>query len=106
MQLYTIISKAAFFIILGGPEPGHPHHGKYLVLWNFHHLSEKDQHYNFWDMSRRRNYTIAQPILVGFQSNKKVDFENAGINESQGTAVWPKSLFEAQLELRLKNKSL
>jgi hypothetical protein len=103
--LYDNIEGGVFYN-LGGPEPGHPHHGKYLVLWNFHHLSEKEQHYNFWDMGRRRNYTIAQPILVGFQSNKKVDFENAGINESQGTAVWPQSLFEAQLELRLKNKSL
>ncbi|HEX7903208.1 MAG TPA: DUF4955 domain-containing protein [Chitinophagaceae bacterium] len=93
------------FYNLGGPEPGHPHHGKHLVLWNFYHKSAKDQHYNFWDMSRRRNYTIAQPILVGFQSNMKVDFENVGINESQGKAVMPKSLFEAQLQLRLnKNK--
>jgi len=93
------------FYNLGGPEPGHPHHGKQLVLWNFYHKSAKDQHYNFWDMTRRRNYTIAQPILVEFQSNNKVGFENVGINESQGKAVYPKSLFEAQLQLRLqKNK--
>jgi hypothetical protein len=102
--LYDNIEGGVFYN-LGGPEPGHPHHGKYLVLWNFHHLSAKDQHYNFWDMSRRRNYTIAQPILVGFQSNTKVDFENVGINESQGKDVWPRSLFEAQLELRLQNKT-
>ncbi|NCU05976.1 MAG: DUF4955 domain-containing protein [Chitinophagaceae bacterium] len=93
------------FYNLGGPEPGHPHHGKQLVLWNFYHKSAKDQHYNFWDMTRRRNYTIAQPLLVGFQSNNKVNFENVGINESQRKAVYPKSLFEAQLQLRLqKNK--
>jgi hypothetical protein len=97
--------EGGVFYNLGGPEPGHPHHGKQLVLWNFHHLSAKDQQYNFWDMSRRRNYTIAQPILVGFQSNTKVDFENAGINESQGKKVWPESLFEAQLELRLSKKA-
>jgi hypothetical protein len=94
------------FYNLGGPEPGHPHHGKHLVLWNFYHKSAKDQQYNFWDMSRRRNYTIAQPILVGFRSDNKVVFENAGINESQGTAVKPRSLFEAQLLLRLKNKDM
>ena len=93
------------FTNLGGPEPGHPHHGKNLVLWNFHHKSSKDQHYNFWDMSRRRNYTIAHPVLVGFQSDTKVDFENVGINESQGKKVNPESLFEAQLELRLKKKA-
>jgi len=94
------------FTNLGGPEPGHPHHGKHLVLWNFHHKSVKDQHYNFWDMSRRRNYTIAQPILAGFQSDTKVDFENAGVNESQGKSVWPESLFEAQLQLRLTGKDI
>lgn len=55
-------------------------------------------------MERRRNYTIAAPILVGFQSDKKVDFENAGINQLQGTMVYPQSLFEAQLQLRLTSK--
>lgn len=101
--LYDNIEGGVFYN-LGGPEPGHPHHGKYLVLWNFHHKSAKEQHYNFWDMGRRRNYTIAAPILVGFQSDKKVTFENAGVNELQGEEVAPKSLFEAQLALRLKEK--
>lgn len=99
--LYDNIDGGVFYN-LGGPLGGHPHHGKYLVLWNFYHKSDKEQHYNFWDMSRRRNYTIAEPILVGFRSNKPVTFENAGINELQGKEVLPKSLFEAQLELRMK----
>lgn len=98
--LYDDIAGGVFYN-LGGPEPGHPHHGKQLTLWNFQHRSAKEQHYNFWDMERRRNYTIAQPILVGFQSDKKVDFENAGINQLQGTMVYPRSLFEAQLKFRL-----
>jgi hypothetical protein len=97
--------KGGVFYNLGGPEPGHPHHGKYLVLWNFQHQSAKDQQYNFWDLSRRRNYTIALPILVGFQSDHKVTFENAGVNENQGKVVLPKSLFEAQLTLRLTGKN-
>nr|WP_226905007.1 DUF4955 domain-containing protein [Pedobacter schmidteae] len=99
--LYDDIDGGVFYN-LGGPEGGHPHHGRELVLWNFYHKSDKDQHYNFWDMSRRRNYTIAAPILVGFRSNKEVTFENAGIVEMKGESVLPKSLFEAQLELRLK----
>jgi hypothetical protein len=101
--LYDDINGGVFYN-LGGPEPGHPHHGKQLTLWNFQHSSAKEQHYNFWDMERRRNYTIAAPILVGFQSDKKVDFENAGINQLQGTMVYPRSLFEAQLQLRLASK--
>ena len=103
--LYDQIDGGVFYN-LGGPEPGQPHHGKQLVLWNFNHKSAKEQNYNFWDMSRRRNYTIAAPILVGFQSNNKVTFENAGINQLQGQMVEPKSLFEAQLKLRLTGKSL
>lgn len=101
--LYDDIDGGVFYN-LGGPEPGHPHHGKELVLWNFHHKSDKEQHYNFWDMSRRRNYTIAAPIIVGFTSNKPVTFENAGLVEMQGEQVLPKSLFEAQLSLRLNGK--
>lgn len=103
--LYDDIRGGVFYN-LGGPEPGHPHHGKYLVLWNFQHQSAKEQQYNFWDMTRRRNYTIALPYLVGFQSDKKVTFENFGINESQGKEVLPKSLFEAQLALRLTGKDV
>lgn len=101
--LYDNIDGGVFYN-LGGPEPGHPHHGRHLVLWNFYHRSAKDQDYNFWDMSRRRNYTIAAPILVGFQSDRKVNFQNAGYNEEQNKSVQPVSLFEAQLSLRLKGK--
>jgi hypothetical protein len=52
-------------------------------------------------LDKRRNYTIAQPFLIGFQSDQKVTFENVGINESKGKEVLPKSLFDAQLTLRL-----
>lgn len=98
--LYDDIDGGVFYN-LGGPEPGHPHHGRELVLWNFYHKSVKEQHYNFWDMSRRRNYTIAAPIIVGFRSDKTVTFENAGLVEMKGEQVLPKSLFEAQLGLRM-----
>lgn len=103
--LFDAIDGGVFYN-LGGPEPGHPHHGKDLVLWNFYHKSAKEQHYNFWDMSRRRNYTIARPVLVGFRSDNKVDFENAGINQMQGEVAGPYSLFEAQLALRLTGKDI
>ncbi|TCJ19575.1 DUF4955 domain-containing protein [Flaviaesturariibacter flavus] len=98
--------KGGVFYNLGGPEPGHPHHGKYLVLWNFQHSSAKEQHYNFWDMSRRRNYTIAAPLMVGFRSDNPVTFENYQVNEEQGKEVMPRSLFEAQLALRLTGKDI
>lgn len=92
------------FYNLGGPEQGHPHHGRDLVFWNFYHRSGKDQSYDFWDMSRRRNYTIAKPVFAGFRSDHPVGLSNYGVNESQGKAVWPRSLFQAQLEWRLRSK--
>lgn len=101
--LYDNIKGGVFFN-LGGPEPGYPHHGKQLVMWNFQHSSAMDRHYNFWDLDRRRNFTIAEPILVGFQSDRKVTFENTGTNQLQGNQVKPESLFESQLLFRLKGE--
>lgn len=89
------------FYNLGGPLPGLPHHGKYLVFWNFAYRSNRDFHYNFWSVERRRNYTIAAPIFVGFQPNTTVTFENEGLDELRNMQVAPKSLFEAQLAFRL-----
>lgn len=101
--LFDNITGGVFYN-LGGPEPGYPHHGKNLVLWNFDHQSEKEQYYDFWDQNKRRNHTIPYPIFVGFTSDKSVTFNHIGINESQGKAVFPTSLFEAQLKLRLSAK--
>lgn len=94
------------FSNLGGPEAGHPHHGHQMVFWNFRHSSSRDFHYNFWDMERRRNYTMASPILVGFQADTKVTFDNTGMNIMFNETVFPKSLFEAQLQLRLTGKNI
>jgi hypothetical protein len=93
------------FSNLGGPLPGLPHHGKYLVMWNFRHRSTRDFHYNFWDVEKRRNFTIAHPIFVGFQPDTRITFENEGLDQLRGTMAEPRSLFEAQLALRLKSAS-
>jgi hypothetical protein len=90
------------FSNLGGPLPGLPHHGKHLVMWNFRHRSKRDYHYNFWDLEKRRNFTMANPIFVGFQSDTKITFQNEGYDQLRGVTVEPVSLFEAQLNLRLK----
>jgi hypothetical protein len=92
------------FSNLGGPLPGLPHHGRYLVMWNFSHRSSRDYHYNFWDLEKRRNFTIAQPMFIGFQADTKITFQNEGIDQLRGVRVEPVSLFEAQLQNRLKNQ--
>lgn len=94
--------QGGVFRNIGGPHPGFPHHGKYLVFWNFEHRSTWDFTYNFWDMEKRKNHTFAQPVFVGFRANKDIKFVNAGMNELPGVKVQPESLFEAQLALRLK----
>jgi hypothetical protein len=98
--LYDDIEGGVFWN-LGGPLPGLPHHGRHLVFWNFRHRATRDFHYDFWDTETRRNYTIAAPLFVGFQSDTKVTFAHEGLNDSPGVAVEPQSLFEAQLKLRM-----
>lgn len=94
--------KGGVFRNIGGPLPGLPHHGKYLVFWNFEHRSTWDFTYNFWDLQKRKNHTFSQPIFVGFRADKNIRFENEGLNQLPGKKVQPESLFEAQLALRLK----
>lgn len=94
--------RGGVFRNIGGPQPGFPHHGRDLVFWNFYHRSTWDFTYDFWDLQKRKNHTFAQPVFVGFRADKDIRFKNEGLNELPGKEVQPKSLFEAQLALRLK----
>ena len=88
----------------GGPYDNYPHHGKYYVLWNFVHRHTGGISYDFWDTVNRDSHTFALPIFSGFTANTAITFQNpateVGANESFGTPVTPKSLFEAQLQFR------
>ncbi len=101
-SLYDDVEGGVFWN-LGGPHPGLPHHGRHLVFWNFRHRATRDFHYDFWDVAKRRNYTIAEPMFIGFQADTQITFRHEGLNESPGAMVEPRSLFEAQLALRLKS---
>lgn len=85
----------------GGPWVSYPHHGRYLTFWNFIHKKTSDADYNFWSVGTRKPATYAEPFFIGFQPNRTVTMIGEGLNEMQGVEVEPKSLFEAQLELRL-----
>ena len=84
----------------GGPHESYPHHGQDFTFWNFRHKSTSDKTYNFWSIPRNGN-TYAYPNFIGFQPNNAVTFDNEGMNQMEGQMVSPRSLFEAQLELRL-----
>ncbi|MFY0606558.1 MAG: DUF4955 domain-containing protein [Cyclobacteriaceae bacterium] len=85
----------------GGPHESYPHHARDYVFWNFRHNASDFIHYNFWSMSRTGN-TYAEPFFIGFQSNAEVGFQNEGLNQMPDTMVEPRSLFDAQLALRLE----
>jgi hypothetical protein len=96
--------EGGIFRNLGGPHPGLPHAGRDLAFWNFRHRSTFDFTYNFWNTEERRNHTFAEPVFVGFTADREIKFENEGRNEHPGELVEPRSLFEAQLTLRMQNK--
>lgn len=84
----------------GGPHESYPHHGQDLTFWNYRHKSAFEKTYDFWSLSRNGN-TYAYPNFIGFQANNDITFMNEGMNQMEGQMVTPRSLFEAQLDLRL-----
>jgi hypothetical protein len=86
----------------GGPGESYPHHARHFVFWNFKHSSGNSSYnYNFWNTENRNSNTFAEPFFIGFQSgNSTVNFTGKGLDELRGQEAEPKSLFEAQLNLR------
>lgn len=85
----------------GGPHESYPHHGRFMTFWNFVHKKSSDEFYDFWVTDARRPATYAEPIFVGFQPTKDVNMVDVLMDEYRGQEVFPKSLFEAQLDYRL-----
>ena len=79
-----------------------PHHLRHFVAWNFHQGPES-KHYDFWNQGPdQAGRVVIKPIIVGFHGNSATFNENTlEVLESNGSAVEPESLFDAQLELRL-----
>ena len=94
-NLYDCVSNGRLSGSSGGGVP--PHHLKRLVFWNYNH-GGSDTHYDFWQGYLKFLF----PIIVGFHGNPATFAESTlEILESNGEAVTPESLFEAQLALRL-----
>ncbi len=94
-NLYDCVNNGRLSGSSGGGVP--PHHLRRLVFWNFNHGGE-DTHYDFWQGYLR----FLHPIIVGFHGNPATFNESAlEVLESNGKAVAPESLFDAQLALRL-----
>lgn len=85
----------------GGPHESYPHHARYMTFWNFIHKKSTGVLYDFWVTDDRRPATYAEPIFVGFQPTNPVTMIGHLVDEHRGEEVFPKSLFEAQLDFRL-----
>lgn len=81
----------------GGDQASAPNHLGELVLWNYYNTGSSN-HFDLWC----RNNRFLLPIIAGFQGSR-VTFDAAQItiNENPGSAVYPESLYEAQLIERL-----
>ncbi|WP_158293197.1 DUF4955 domain-containing protein [Tamlana fucoidanivorans] len=91
----------------GGAENAYPNSGPYLTFWNFKHDANfTTRLYDFWFNSgttERRTHTFAYPYFIGFQvgAGETIYFKNEGLDELRDQQVYPNSLFDAQLQLRL-----
>lgn len=91
----------------GGYYKNEPHHLKGLTLWNYKRLGEPINNYDFWKLSGPKHlywgFSVVDPIVVGLHGSLTTfNEENLGYLESLGQAVFPESLYEAQLKFRLK----
>ncbi len=94
-NLYDQVANGRLYGSSGTGVP--PHHLRHLVFWNFNHGGD-DSYYDFWEGYLR----FLHPIVVGFHGNPaSFNTRNLEVLESNGTAVEPVSLFEAQLKIRL-----
>lgn len=88
----------------GGPISAFPNHGPDLCLWNFvynERFNRDPRTFNFYNASNPTRSTFVNPRIVGFQNQSRgFRFANVGLNQSRGTQAYPRSLFEAQLQLR------
>lgn len=88
----------------GGPLRFFPHHAKDFVGWNLT-IDGTEKKQKFWQTTMEHHLaTYLLPIFSGLQGMPlELEEGTYQINESPGQVVEPRSLFEAQLELRLSN---
>jgi hypothetical protein len=86
----------------GGAIENMPNHMKGLVFWNYTQTNQPVKDFQFWPADDIW-WKIPQPIIAGFRS-RGTTFrkDQLGCLEGLDQGVSPSSLYEAQLELRLK----
>ncbi|MCU0791504.1 MAG: DUF4955 domain-containing protein [Opitutaceae bacterium] len=91
----------------GGNYKDLPNHMGGLVIWNFRHTGKAVANYDFWNLQPRpgskyvNSLTALDPVVVGLHGARTTIKPSSARVESEGRAVEPESLYEAQLRLRL-----
>jgi hypothetical protein len=88
----------------GGAEHNQPNHLEGLVFWNYKNIGSGEPG-EFHFMRPDSKYgRIIMPYVIGFHGNAQAWVkEEIKLLESNGTPVYPESLYEAQVELRMKD---
>ena len=86
----------------GGATESMPNHLRNLVFWNYEKTNSDFSNFRFWPNTTY--WKIPLPTVIGFHG-KPTTFTASELRyqESNGTAVFPTSLYQAQLQLRLAN---
>ncbi len=94
----------------GGDDGQMPNHLADLTIWNFYAMNENlsgsnsvdNSNFIWWNKSSKW-WKFLPPVIVGFHgpANTHFDATQCKLVESEGTAVYPESLYEAQLKHRL-----
>ena len=85
----------------GGDALQVPNHLADLTIWNFCSVTPGNNNFYWWD-HYGKYWRFLPPIVVGFHGEATTfDESQMKLNSSNGTAVYPQSLYEAQLKNRL-----
>jgi hypothetical protein len=98
----------------GGSFNMQPNHLWDFTFWNFKQTGDAIDQFDFWELPKNEEEKkskyfgaakVLKPNVVGFHGSETSFKESSlGIFESIGEKVFPESLYEAQLELRLGYK--
>jgi len=84
----------------GGAHENLPNHLSNLILWNYKQTNDPIASFDFWP-SKKKFWRVPAPIIVGFTGGTIFIPEQLQYEESPEKPVFPESLYEAQLKLRL-----
>ena len=89
----------------GGAEQNQPNHLHGLVFWNYKNTGAGEPGKYHFMRPNSKYGRIIMPYVIGFHGNLQAWVESEiKVLESNGSAVYPESLYEAQFELRMGSK--